>query len=165
MKKGVPPVSVVNSAAAPLCIKNTQQEGAGAAADGPACKDINKSILIFDESRFSRICQAILTTDGFDARTEADDAALCRMLAGDRSSLGLIITSYPFGSRILEHIKGLEIPIIILSDQINGELLKLLEGLKNSFCLLKPLDYQKFKNLVKQFVLRPQATPEGFRLM
>ncbi len=123
----------------------------------------DKSILIFDEARFSRICQAILATEGFDSRAEADPALLPPMLA--RGGLGLIITSYPFGSAILEQVKGLEVPVIILSDHINSELLKILEGLKNSCCLLKPLDYRKFKNLVKHFFLRPSAGPEGYRIM
>ncbi|MDA8087464.1 MAG: hypothetical protein M0Z75_12255 [Nitrospiraceae bacterium] len=123
----------------------------------------DKKILIFDEARFSRICQAILATEGYDAVAEADPARFPPFLA--RRQPGLIITSYPFGDPILEQIKWLEVPVIILSDHIDAELLKTLEGLKNSCCLLKPLDYRKFKDLVRHFFLRPLPEGEGYRII
>ena len=130
---------------------------------GRTVEATDKSIFIFDEAGFSRVCQAILSMEGFDAFAEADPSAFFRLLSGGRA--GLVITSYPFGGPILERMKGLDMPVIVLSDQINGELLAALDGLKNSCCLLKPLDYRTFKNLVRHFFLSPFPAPPGYRIM
>ncbi len=108
----------------------------------------NKKILILDEERFSRICSAILSNEGYETCAPAAEDDPVPLLGN--GEFNLIITSYPFGSGIVKRAAGLETPVIVLTDHIDWDLLQALETLKNSCCLLKPLDYQKFKNLVKQ---------------
>jgi hypothetical protein len=67
---------------------------------------------------------------------------------------GLVITSYPFGSLFFEEIRKKSIPAIILSDHINRDLIKALEDFDTSYscCMIKPLDYEKFRTVVKQVI-------------
>ena len=120
-------------------------------------------IFIFDEAGFSRVCQAILSLEGFEVMTGTDASALFRVLSS--GSAGLVITSYPFGRAVLERMKGLDTPVIVLSDQINGELIASLDVLKNSCCLLKPLDYRTFRNLVRHLFHSPLPAIPGYRIM
>ena len=108
----------------------------------------NKKILIIDEAGFSRICSAILEFEGYGIEAMSDSDGFHRRL--DNDEYGLIITSYPYGTFLFEEIKRRNISTIILSDHINGELINILEGFNNSYCMIKPLDYQKFRSLVKQ---------------
>ena len=61
---------------------------------------------------------------------------------------GLIITSYPYGALIFDEIKKRKIPAIILSDAIDVNLISSLEKFDNSYCMVKPVDYEKFRSLV-----------------
>ncbi len=122
-----------------------------------------KKILIIDEERFSRICSAILSSEGYDTHVPVTSGDFVPLLNG--GGFHLVITSYPFGNRILKQAKDLKAPVIILTDQIDWELLQTLEALKNSCCLLKPLDYQKFKKLVKQFCETDHAAVAVYRLI
>ncbi len=109
-----------------------------------------KRILIVDEVGFSRICSAILEFEGYRAEIITDVDDLSKGLMNDE--FGLIVTSYPFGDFLFEEIKLRSVPTIILSDHINRELITMLECLGNSYCMIKPLDYQKFRILVKQML-------------
>ncbi|MDA8087991.1 MAG: hypothetical protein M0Z75_14990 [Nitrospiraceae bacterium] len=122
-----------------------------------------KRILIIDEQRFSRICYAILSSEGYDTHVPATPEEFIPLL--NSGGFHLVITSYPFGNGIMKQAKGLEMPVIILTDQIDWELLQTLELLKNSCCLLKPLDYQKFKDIVKQFCHPDHAERSVYRLI
>ncbi|GAB4390640.1 MAG: hypothetical protein Kow0025_24060 [Thermodesulfovibrionales bacterium] len=104
-----------------------------------------KKILIIDETGFARVCSALLEFEGFGAETA------CQGLSGGLDGdYGLVITSYPYGSFLFNEIEKRKIPVIILSDQINRDLINVLEGFCSSFCMIKPLDYQKFRSLVRQ---------------
>jgi len=107
-----------------------------------------KKILIIDENRFSRICSAILEHEGF--KTEIYDNVENQWVKVDNKEFGLIITSYPFGHFLFEKIKEMNLPTIILTDHINRTFINLLDGFNNSYCMVKPLDYQEFRSLVKQ---------------
>ena len=122
-----------------------------------------KKILIIDEERFSRICSAILTSEGYDTYVPACPDDFIPML--NRGQYHLVITSYPFADGIIRHAAGLETPVIILTDQIDWDLLRTLEVLKNSCCLLKPLDYQKFKALVRHFCQTDNAFDPAHRII
>jgi len=117
-----------------------------------------KRILIVDEVGFSRICSAILEFEGYRAEmiSEVDDLSSGLM----NDEFGLIVTSYPFGDFLFEEIKRRNIPSIILSDHINRNLINMLECLSNSYCMIKPLDYQKFRILVKE-ILDGNLTIQG----
>ncbi|HXY61777.1 MAG TPA: DNA-binding response regulator [Nitrospirota bacterium] len=109
----------------------------------------DKKILIADEAGFSRICAAILEQEGYRTITVADTHQFDRGLADE---LGLVITSYPYGASLLKKLKNRNIPTIILLDQMSREFLLTLDDLdkKLSHCLIKPLDYNKFRTLVNQ---------------
>jgi DNA-binding NtrC family response regulator len=110
----------------------------------------NKKILIADEAGFCRVCAAILEQEGYRTITIADDQQFERGLAGD--DLGLVITSYPYGAGLLKKLKNRNIPAIILLDQMSRELTLTLDNLDKSlsYCMIKPLDYDKFRLLVSQ---------------
>jgi DNA-binding NtrC family response regulator len=124
---------------------------------------LQKKILILDEGGFSRVCSAILEFEGYSADTMADLDSLQERLEGEE--FGLIVTSYPFGSFFLREIEKRKIPMIILCDHINRELFSVLEGVRNACCMMKPLDYLKFKSLVKQMMGGKPATDGGYRVV
>jgi DNA-binding NtrC family response regulator len=112
-----------------------------------------KKILIVDEAGFSRICSAILEHEGYGTDTVSD---VCRMDATvNYADVGLVITSYPYGAVLFDQLRKRKIPTIILSDQLNKDLITTLEdfGKSLSHCLIKPLDYTKFRTLVNQVML------------
>ncbi len=112
---------------------------------------MKKKILIVDEAGFSRICAAILEKEGYGTSAVSDvqqfDAKLLNY-----EDVGLVITSYPYGAPLFEQLKKTRIPTIILSDNMNRDLLMNLERFDNSqsYCMIKPLDYNKFRTLVNQ---------------
>jgi len=111
-----------------------------------------KKILIIDEARFSRVCSAILEKEGYGTRTVSDVRLIEPTM--DYSDLGLVIMSYPFGAELLEDLRIMKIPTIILSDRLNRDLVMELENFDKSlsYCMIKPLDYTKFRNLVRQIM-------------
>jgi hypothetical protein len=83
----------------------------------------------------------------------------------DHNKIGLIITSYPFSHLMLQEIKKSRIPFIILSDNIDNKLMSLLKGLTNSYCLIKPIDYEKFRELVTDIMNGYSAAKKGFSIV
>ena len=117
-----------------------------------------KSILIVDEHRFSRVCSAILEMVGYGTEMLSQTHDLPSKL--NRDSVGLVVTSYPYGEPLFDEIKKSNIPTIILSDNIDGNLINILSSYSNSYCMVKPVDYDKFRQLVKQ-VISGEAVPQG----
>lgn len=115
-------------------------------------------VLIVDDTSFTRICSAILEADGLHA--EALPAANDEQRAVDFRGISLIITSYPYCRSLLESTTAMSIPVIVLTDYLSSELLGILEGVERSFCMVKPLDYPKFKDLVRGLV-KGQITHQG----
>jgi len=116
---------------------------------------MKKKILIVDEAGFSRICAAILEKEGYGTSAVSDVQQLDTDLL-NYDDFGLVITSYPFGAFLFEQLKKVRIPTIILSDHMNRELLTNLEYFdkSQSYCMIKPLDYNKFRTLVNQTMCR-----------
>ena len=116
-----------------------------------------KKILIYDEAGFSRICSAILEQEGYGTNAVPDAHQFDLVLNAD--DFGLVITSYPYGKLLLEKLKKTGIPAIILSDHMNKDLMTTLEGLGKtlSHCMIKPLDYNKFRLLVNQTMSKGEA--------
>ncbi len=110
-----------------------------------------KSILIIDEVGFSRICSAILESEGYRVESVTDRDNLASKLNNEETVL-IITSCYPYGVLFSEDIKKRNIPVIILSDLINKELINILEKFNSSYCMVKPLDYQEFKRLVRKIV-------------
>jgi DNA-binding NtrC family response regulator len=111
-----------------------------------------KKVLIIDERGFSHVCSAILEQEGHKTEVLEDFEGLLPKVGN--KDFGLVITSYPFCHSLFEKIKSMGLPTIVLTDHINRSLINLLEGSSNSYCMVKPLDYQKFRSLVKQIVNR-----------
>jgi DNA-binding NtrC family response regulator len=122
-----------------------------------------KKVLIIDEHGFSRICSAILMSDGYQTDVVTLETDLLEKLKGD--SVSLIVTSYPYGTVIFESLQTKNIPIIILSDGIDERLMHILNNLQNSRCMIKPVDYDQFKNMVKQAVEGSLTTASGFSIV
>jgi hypothetical protein len=126
-----------------------------------------KKILIIDEEGFCRICSALLETIGYGIETLTHT-----MTTGEHLSLrlsqkdiGLIITSYPYGHLLLNEIKKRKIPSFILSDTVDGKLMSVLNGLYSSYCMIKPLDYEKFRSVVKEVMSGNFSAQAGYLLV
>ncbi len=115
-----------------------------------AMKTIDKKILIVDEAGFSRICSAILEKEGYGTNAVTDVHQLDSKV--NYEDFGLVITSYPYGAVLLERLINSRIPTIILSDHVSGDLMATLDHFDKtlSHCMIKPLDYHKFRTLVGQ---------------
>jgi DNA-binding NtrC family response regulator len=113
-------------------------------------KNVMKRILIIDETVFSQICSAILELEGY--KIETYKTAGEKLRKNNTGKFGLIITSYPFCKPVLKEIEESNIPKIILSDNLNKEMINLLKSLTKSFCMIKPIDYDEFRSLVKTII-------------
>ncbi len=122
-----------------------------------------KKILIIDEHRFSRICSAILETIGYG--TDMISCAHDLPSKLNDNEWGLVVTSYPYGVFFFEQIKKKNIPTIILSDNIDGQLINILNNFNNSYCMIKPLDYDKFKALVRQVISGDHIAQGGYSIV
>ena len=109
-----------------------------------------KNILIIDEDGFSRICSAILTNEGYGTKMAYSVEEASTHLTGN--GISLIVSSYPFARAFLNSVNIKDIPTIVLSDELNSDLLDTMNRIKNSVCLVKPLDYERFKYIVKGII-------------
>jgi len=123
----------------------------------------NKEILIIDEDGFCRICSALLGYEGYRTRSLHDPGELSVSL--DQREIGLIVTSYPYSASILDTIKGKGIPTIVLSDQVDRDLLNVLDGGEHFYCMIKPLDYKKFSTLVKKLLSGEKNIKGGYNVV
>ncbi len=117
-----------------------------------------KKILILDEAGFSRICSAILENRGYGTNIISQTTDLSASLD---DGVGLVVTSYPFCSDCFNDLKMRNIPTIILSDNIDGKLMNILNDNSNSYCMIKPVNYDKFKDLVHQVITADVPMPGG----
>ncbi len=122
-----------------------------------------KIILIIDEDVFSRICSAILEFEGYKVETFTNGDSFVEKI--NNKGFGLVITSYPYGSFFFEELKIRNIPTIILCDYINTKLINILEGFNNSYCMIKPLNYQKLKRLVRQHMNGELTAQKGYKIV
>lgn len=122
-----------------------------------------KKAVIVDEARFSRICSAILEGEGCGSNIVSRIRELPEALSHHEA--GLVITSYPYGANILDAIKRSNIPAIILFDQIDEHIFEVLSGVNNTYCMVKPLNYQQFKDLVKRLLSGTAAHRGGFSIV
>jgi len=115
-----------------------------------------KKILILDEAGFSRICAAILEKEGFGTNAVSDIRQLGSNV--NYKDFGLVITSYPYGAVLLEKLISTKVPTIILSDYMNRDLMATLDHFDKtiSHCMIKPLDYHKFRTLVNETMKRSE---------
>ncbi len=123
-------------------------------------KKNNKKILIFDEAGFSRICSAILEKEGYGTNAISDFQQID--LKVNYNDVGLVITSYPYGAVLFDKLIHTKIPTIILSDSMSRDLAASLDHFDKdiSHCMIKPLDYHKFRMLVNRAMQRSDAKAE-----
>ncbi len=125
---------------------------------------IPDKILLVDEAGFTRVCSSMLEAEGFRIET-INPGADGHMSGLDRQDLNLVIASYPHVNFIFDSLKKLTVPVIVLSDHISEELIFLLKGLRKSYCMTKPLDYGKFKTLVKQLMNGERTHYAGYDIL
>jgi hypothetical protein len=105
-----------------------------------------KKILIVDEERFCRVCTALLGLVGIEPAR-----IVCHTrFDSDHSLEGyeLVITSFPYDSCLLERLQVHDIPAMVFSDCLSGELLDNLKKSANIGCMIKPIDFERFKELL-----------------
>ncbi len=117
-------------------------------------KKNRKKILIVDEAGFSRICSAILEKEGYGTNSIADVRQCIE--SSDYDDIGLVITSYPYGAHLIKKMREKKIPTIILSDHMSQDLMETLDNFDRnlSYCMIKPLDYHKFRAVVNEAMKR-----------
>jgi DNA-binding NtrC family response regulator len=122
-----------------------------------------KKILLIDETSFSRVCSAILKSEGYGALMLADPQEMASLAI--EGEVGLIVTSYPYGFFLFREMSLPRVPTIILSDHIDAPLIDILERFENSYCMIKPLDYRKFKSVVREVMSGNLTHSEGYRIV
>ena len=126
-------------------------------------KKSEKKILIVDEYGFSRVCAAILASSGYNT----DIVPLVKDVSQklDDDSIDLVVTSYPYGTAFFDSLRNKDIPVIILSDSIDERLMGILGDFQNSCCMIKPVDYDRFKSLVKRAIEGTCLTEGGYSIV
>ena len=123
----------------------------------------DKKILVIDEQSFYRVCSAILEAEGY--ATESFTSVNNLPVKLSNNEFGLIVISYPFGAFLLDEIKKWNIATIVLTDNIDGSLINLLNGFENLCCMIKPLDYGKFKSQVREVMSDNVVYRRGYNIV
>jgi hypothetical protein len=114
-----------------------------------------KNVLIVDEHRFGKICTALVQLNGF--RSEWASGSEEGFFQRNFDCYSLVITSYPYGSRVLQNLAGKKTSLLVLSDFACEDLMRTVDENDNFFCLVKPVDFSRFNHLVGNLI-----TKEGF---
>jgi hypothetical protein len=123
-------------------------------------RQTNKRVLIYDEAGFSRVCSALLEMSGYSA-------VIMGRSSGDPISpdVGVFVTSYPYGAFMLEEISKRNIPAIVLFDNIDDRFVTMLHEYDNLYGMIKPLDYDKFKDLVGSLLAGDRVSREDYSII
>jgi hypothetical protein len=116
-----------------------------------------RRVMIYDEAGFSRVCSALLEMSG--CTTE-----ILGRTSGDLNSadIGVLVTSYPYGAFMLGEAQKRKIPTVVLFDDVNEQFIEMLHSHENFYCMIKPVDYAKFKGLVRQLLNGSTISPEDY---
>ena len=118
-------------------------------------KCISRRVLIFDEAGFSKVCSALLEMSG--CSTDVMNESSGKLIDSDT---GVFVTSYPYGAFMLEEVKKRSIPTIVLFDNIDDGFVMTLHDHDNLYGMIKPLDYDKFKDLVRKLLTGSKISRE-----
>lgn len=122
-----------------------------------------EKIVIIDEAGFSHVCSSILEMEGFRAVTLGNcDPVVSTERMRDAA---LVIASYPFEKSMMDKLRGLTRPVIILCDHVGRDIIDVLESLSHSYCMVKPIDYSRFTSLVKLLMNEQIYCNGGYRLV
>jgi DNA-binding NtrC family response regulator len=105
-----------------------------------------KKILIIEEDGFSKICSAILRDEGYQTSFAVSAKEAVRVVS--ENGISLIVSGYSQVQSLLQLRIIHDIPKIVLSDELNNDLIETMKQIGNSICLLKPLDFERFKYIV-----------------
>ncbi len=112
--------------------------------------NLDKKILIVDEYGFSKVCSAILQEEGYDTELALSAEEAVKHLS--QNGISLIVSSYPYAISLLNAKVAKDVPTIVLSDEVNNDLIDIMKRIKNSVCLVKPLDFERFKYIVRGII-------------
>ncbi len=121
-----------------------------------------KRILIIDEQGFSRICSALLSNEGYEVQSATVSEVKGALNSHD---VGLIVASYPYGAPVFDEVRKSNTPVLILADNFDENLIRMLNDFVSSSCMVKPLDYAKFKLLVKDLMSSELMMTEGYTIV
>jgi hypothetical protein len=109
-----------------------------------------KNILVVDEQRFGKICTALVELNGYDSEwaSGCEDDFYQR----DFERYDLVITSYPYGRLTLGSLVGKKVSLLVLSDFACEDLMRAVEDNPNFYCLVKPVDFSCFNNVVGNLI-------------
>jgi len=122
----------------------------------------NKNILIIDEYGFSRICSAILSNLGYDVTITTASDMTPSLNARD---FDVIVMSYPYCTPVFDKISWKDTPIVILADNFDENLIRELAAFDVSYCMIKPLDYEKFKSLIREVISGDVPVQGGYSIV
>ncbi|HDH04478.1 MAG TPA: DNA-binding response regulator [Nitrospirae bacterium] len=110
----------------------------------------SKKILIIDEDGFSKVCSAILIDEGYQTKLAVSAEEAARYVSNN--GISLIVSSYPYALSFLKSQIVKDIPVIVLSNEFSNELIEIMKRVKNSICLVKPLDFDRFRYIVRGII-------------
>jgi DNA-binding NtrC family response regulator len=120
-------------------------------------------VLIYDEAGFSRVCSAILAIEGFGTDIMDEHHNTPELI--NRKEVGVFVTSYPYGALLLDEVRKRSIPAIVLYDNLDERFISTVLKQENLYCMIKPLDYKKFKSLVKSLLRGEQVSREEYKII
>jgi len=83
----------------------------------------------------------------------------------NRNEVGVFVTSYPYGAFILDEVRKRSLPAIVLYDNLDDQFVDIVLANNNLYCMLKPLDYTKFKSLVRSLMSGEQVSREEYGIV
>ena len=88
----------------------------------------------------------MLHDEGYQTSFAMSAKEAVRIVSDD--AISLIVSGYSQVQSLLQ-LRGIhDIPKIVLSDELNNDLIEMMKRIGNSVCLLKPLDFERFKYIV-----------------
>lgn len=124
---------------------------------------MGRRVLIYDEAGFSRVCSAILAVEGYGTDIMDERQTMPPLL--NRNEVGVFVTSYPYGACILDEVRKRSLPAIVLYDNLDEQFVDIVLANHNMYCMIKPLDYTKFKGLVKSLMSGERVSREEYGIV
>ncbi|MEZ4485596.1 MAG: hypothetical protein R2864_13800 [Syntrophotaleaceae bacterium] len=113
---------------------------------GAGCE--RKSYSYHRRKRTGRIFSALASQSGYrNDWASAEDFAHC-----DLNRYDLIVTSYPYGRKLLELLAERGRAVLVLADYACDDLALTLAGQANCFYTVKPLNFSNFGTLVQNIL-------------
>lgn len=109
-----------------------------------------RGILIIDEDGFSRVCTAMLKKEGYRTIIPVSLAEAKGYISS--VDISLIILSYSYAGEILEEGVIGDIPTLVLVEQLSEDVMGALMKLKKGICMLKPVDFERFRSIIRRII-------------